>query len=102
MRRRSRPPGRGPGRALLALAACGGIAGPVAHGDSPPSARSVTYSVRTMGTYANIVLVTADSAAGAPLAGRAGAELTRLYSLLSHWTATTAVARLNRVTASRP
>ena len=66
------------------------------------AARSVTYSIHTMGTYANIVLVTSDSAADAPRARIAEAELIRLDSLMSNWTTTSEVARINREAASRP
>ena len=57
---------------------------------------SVAYSTRTMGTYANILIVTDDSVASAPAARRAQAELWRIDSLMSNWTATSEVARLNR------
>jgi thiamine biosynthesis lipoprotein len=59
--------------------------------------RSVTYATRTMGTYANVTLVTADSAADAPRARAAHAVLWRIDSLMSNWTTTSEVARINRV-----
>jgi thiamine biosynthesis lipoprotein len=61
-----------------------------------PARRSVTYLVPTMGTYARIVLVTADSAASAQDAIAARAALLRVDSLMSNWTTTSEVARLNR------
>jgi thiamine biosynthesis lipoprotein len=64
--------------------------------------RSVTYSTRTMGTYANIVIVTADSVASLPAAHHAATELARIDSLMSNWTTTSEVARVNRVAASAP
>ena len=62
--------------------------------DPPP--RSVAWSMRTMGTYANVTIVTADSAAAAPLAMLAQRTLARVDSLMSNWTTTSEVARLNR------
>ncbi|HYM82507.1 MAG TPA: FAD:protein FMN transferase [Candidatus Limnocylindria bacterium] len=63
---------------------------------SPPGRRTVVYPMRTMGTYANVNLVTADSAASAPNAQRAHANFARVDSLMSNWTTTSEVARLNR------
>lgn len=76
--------------AALALAAPGG------------APRSVEYPTRTMGTYARVVLVTADSAAGVPLARAAHATFARVDSLMSNWTTTSEVARLNRLSAKTP
>jgi thiamine biosynthesis lipoprotein len=63
--------------------------------------RLVTYSGRTMGTFANVTLVTADSAGLAPLAARAHAVFHRVDSLMSNWTATSEVARVNREASDR-
>jgi thiamine biosynthesis lipoprotein len=49
-----------------------------------------------MGTYANVIIVTADSAAGALQARAAHAALAFADSLMSNWTATSEVARINR------
>lgn len=70
----------------------------LACGASPPTAarRSVAFPARTMGTYVNVTLVTADSAASAPLARMAVACFARIDSLMSNWTTTSEVARLNR------
>jgi len=57
---------------------------------------SVGYPIRTMGTYANITLVTADSAAGQRLVHAALSEFVRVDSLMSNWTQTSEVARINR------
>jgi thiamine biosynthesis lipoprotein len=62
----------------------------------PLAERSVSYLIQTMGTYANVVLVTADSAASAPVARSAHLALMRVDSLMTNWTATSEVARLNR------
>ena len=75
---------------LAALAA-------LALGSAAPAARrSVTWTQHTMGTYANVILVTADSAADAPRARLAQDALARVDSLMSNWTATSEVARVNR------
>jgi thiamine biosynthesis lipoprotein len=83
---------------LLAAIECGvlllGAAG--ATGAETAPRRSVVYPTRTMGTYANVILVTADSAADAPKAHLAHAALWRLDSLMSNWTTTSEVARINR------
>jgi thiamine biosynthesis lipoprotein len=62
-------------------------------------ARPVTYAARTMGTYVRLTLVTADSAASAPLAQHVLQAFTRVDSLMSNWTTTSEVARLNREAA---
>lgn len=53
-----------------------------------------------MGTYVNVTIVTADSAATAPRARSALATLRLVDSLMSNWTRTSEVARVNRVAAS--
>jgi thiamine biosynthesis lipoprotein len=65
-------------------------------------ARPVTWSGRTMGTYSNITLVTADSAQAAPLASAAHARFHQLDSLMTNWTTTSEVARLNREAQAGP
>ena len=69
-------------------------------GDAPP--RPVTFDGRTMGTYSHVTLVTADSAAAAPLAARAHARFHALDSLMTNWTTTSEVARLNRDAQAGP
>jgi len=63
---------------------------------APPAPRSIPYPVRTMGTVANVIIVTADSLASAVLARPARATLTRIDSLMTNWTTTSEVARINR------
>jgi len=53
-----------------------------------------------MGTYGRVTIVTDDSAAAWPHARVALAELHRVDSLMSNWTATSEVARLNREAGS--
>ena len=59
----------------------------------------MSYDTRTMGTYASIVVVTSDSVRTAAVATRAMAEFWRIDSLMSNWTTTSEVARVNRVAA---
>jgi thiamine biosynthesis lipoprotein len=58
--------------------------------------RSVTFRTRTMGTVAALTLVTADSASVADLAYGALLSLHHTDSLLTNWTETSEVARINR------
>jgi thiamine biosynthesis lipoprotein len=60
------------------------------------AARSVAFPFRTMGTVAQVVVVAADSAAAAPAVAAAVAAFVRVDSLMSNWTTTSEVARLNR------
>jgi thiamine biosynthesis lipoprotein len=54
-----------------------------------------------MGTYGHVTIVAADSEAAAPLAAVALADFGRVDSLMSNWTTTSEVARINRE-AGRP
>jgi thiamine biosynthesis lipoprotein len=58
--------------------------------------RSVSWTERTMGTYGRVTLVTGDSAGAWGEAAIALAALRRVDSLMSNWTTTSEVARLNR------
>ncbi len=62
----------------------------------------MSFDTKTMGTYANIVVVTTDSARSAALAHQALAVFARVDSLMSNWTTTSEVARVNRLAASGP
>jgi len=53
-----------------------------------------------MGTYVNVTLVTADSAASAADARAAHQAIRLVDSLMSNWTSTSEVARINRVADS--
>lgn len=57
--------------------------------------RTVTYPTRTMGTYANVTIVTSDSLASLPAARDAHRALARVDSLMSNWTDTSEIARIN-------
>lgn len=80
----------------LALAFGAAVPFPLSPAIADGGPRVVTYSGRAMGTYARISLVTADSLEALT---RADAALTGLHfvdSLMTNWTETSEVARLNR------
>jgi thiamine biosynthesis lipoprotein len=95
--------------ALLLVAATPAGAGPGAAAADSTSAiapraavtgaarRSVMFQTHTMGTYAHILVVTADSVAAIPAVEGAFAALHRVDSLMSNWTTTSEVARVNRI-----
>jgi len=60
----------------------------------------VSFDTKTMGTYANLIVVTADSARTSPLVKQALNVFSRVDSLMSNWTTTSEIARVNRVAAS--
>jgi thiamine biosynthesis lipoprotein len=87
------------GRTVLALALAASVAGAVGAGPAPwdrAAPRAVLYPGRTMGTFSGVTLVTSDSAASAPAARAAHRAFARVDSLMSNWTTTSEVARLNR------
>lgn len=57
--------------------------------------RGVAFRTRTMGSWASLTLVTADSAAVAPLAREALLSFHHTDSLMTNWTTTSEVARIN-------
>lgn len=65
-----------------------------------PAPRPIGHAIRTMGTYANVTIVAADSLATLPASRAASAVFFRVDSLMSNWTTTSEVARINRVAAS--
>jgi thiamine biosynthesis lipoprotein len=78
---------------LLMLAACLSCAGAP---ESAAEKRHVAFRTKTMGTWAALTLVTADSAAVAGLAYQSLVVLHRVDSLMSNWTDRSDVARINR------
>ena len=82
----------------LPLAAARSQGGDAGSGANPAAAasRTVSWTERTMGTYGRVTLVTGDSAAAWDVAALALAALRRVDSLMSNWTTTSEVARLNR------
>jgi thiamine biosynthesis lipoprotein len=78
---------------LLTAPACFAVA------QTDPAARAVTFRTKTMGTWASLTLVTADSAAVADLAYEALVVFHGVDSLMSNWTTTSEVARINREAA---
>ncbi len=89
-------------RSLLAAVALAVVLGAAAHAAAGPDARAVPYRTRTMGTWATLTLVTPDSAASADLAYTALMSLHRTDSLMTNWTTTSEVARVNRVAGQAP
>jgi len=79
----------------VALAGSGASTGATAR-------RTVSWAARTMGTYVRVTVATDDSAAMSPEADRALAVFRRVDSLMSNWTATSEVARINREAAGAP
>lgn len=75
---------------LLALALAAGARPALA-----TALRTFRFSTHTMGTTATLTLVGEDSLALAPLAQRALASFQRVDSLMSNWTRTSEVARIN-------
>ncbi len=75
---------------LTALVLCGAVGAP----------RSVTYTIRTMGTYANITVVTRDSLSSLTMVHAAQARFVWVDSLMSNWTPSSEVARVNREAAA--
>jgi thiamine biosynthesis lipoprotein len=63
-------------------------------GESTP--RPVVFRTQTMGTWGSLTVVTADSASVADLAYRSLLAFHRVDSLMSNWTETSEVARINR------
>jgi len=103
----------GAGRRILAGALVSALSlvaplSPRGHADPPAASippsdaprRSVAYMGRAMGTYTRVVLVTADSVAAEPMARMAQTIFSRIDSLMSNWTTTSEVARLNREAAA--
>jgi thiamine biosynthesis lipoprotein len=82
---------RAPLAALLAI--------PVLAAATAPE-RSVPYPIHAMGTYVNVTLVTSDSAASTADAAAAHRAVRLVDSLMSNWTTTSEVARINRVADS--
>lgn len=88
-------------RSIVAVATCllAVAAATVAVGADAvvPDRRAVAFRTRTMGAWASLTLVTGDSAAVAGLARASLLSLHRTDSLMTNWTATSEVARLNRL-----
>lgn len=90
---------------LIAITlAAGALAAPVVstRAAQAAEARPVSYGMRTMGTWGRVVLVAPDSAAAEPVARRALAAFARVDSLMSNWTRTSEVARINRDAGAGP
>jgi len=75
---------------------------PAAAASADPAQRPVVFRTQTMGTWATLTIVTADSASVADLAYRSLVALHGVDSLMSNWTTTSEVARINREAAAAP
>lgn len=84
---------------FLVLAIFAGLVTVLSASEEP---RTVTMRTRTMGAWASLSLVTADSAAVADLALEALLVFHRVDSLMTNWTDISEVARLNREAAAGP
>jgi thiamine biosynthesis lipoprotein len=80
---------------LVTVAATPGFS----HAQVSDAARAVTFRTRTMGTWASLTLITPDSASVSDLAYESLVVFHRVDSLMSNWTATSEVARINREAA---
>jgi thiamine biosynthesis lipoprotein len=60
------------------------------------SGRAITFRTQTMGTWGSLTIVSSDSAATAPLAYQSLQALHHVDSLMSNWTSTSEIARINR------
>jgi len=89
------PARHGATRGLPASAAALAVIAALALG-AAPGPRAVTWPARTMGTYVHVTIATADSTGRAPDAAAALGVFRRVDSLMSNWTTTSEVARLNR------
>jgi len=77
------------------------VGGAVAHAADTTKSRGVTFRTRTMGTWGAVTLTTADSAAVADAAYQGLLAFHHADSLMSNWTTTSDVARINREAATR-
>ncbi|MBK8167724.1 MAG: FAD:protein FMN transferase [bacterium] len=86
-------------RSIAAVAAClltvAATTAAVGAKAAATSRRAVTFRTRTMGSWASLTLVTADSASVARLAHAALLSFHHTDSLMTNWTTTSEVARLN-------
>lgn len=85
-----------PGLGVAALA----ILLAIGAGAADPADRLVSYPTRTMGTYGVVTLASADSSGDHGLAALGHAAFHHVDSLMSNWTETSEVARINRLAAT--
>ena len=81
---------------ILFAAVASGCTGDSAPRDTTPEPRKVVYRTQTMGTVGGVTLVTADSLASLPQAYLVAEAWQHVDSLMSNWTETSEVARINR------
>jgi thiamine biosynthesis lipoprotein len=87
---------------VLGLLAAVAPAGATAQATVAGPARAVVFRTRTMGTWASVSIVTADSAAVADLALESLLVFHRVDSLMSNWSDVSEVARINREAGRGP
>ena len=87
-------------RHLLAWPVAFALLGAMLSGAVTRPPRAVSYAIRAMGTYVNVTVVTTDSAATWPAVESAQAQVRLVDSLMSNWTTTSEIARINRVADS--
>ncbi len=96
------------GRAGVLLAAALGLAAtvpvmvPIPARAEASRAGMVEFPGRAMGTVTRVAIATADSTASARVAAMGHRELARVDSLMSNWTTTSEVARINREAHAGP
>jgi FAD:protein FMN transferase len=81
---------------IAVLVSFAALAGGISTAHSADTPRPVAFRTQTMGTWATLTIVTADSAAVADLAYQSLLVLHRVDSLMSNWTDVSDVARINR------
>ena len=89
------------GLVLVGLALSGAaLSGAAPGGAAPGAERRWSFTTHTMGTYATVTLFGQDSLEAARRAWLAGRDFMRVDSLMSNWTTTSEVARINRLADS--
>jgi thiamine biosynthesis lipoprotein len=91
-----------PGLLVIIVMVAVMAASPRADGATSGDRRPVVFRTRTMGTWASLTMVTADSAAVADLALESLLVLHHVDSLMSNWTQSSEVARINREAGKAP
>lgn len=85
---------------MLARSATLALVATILSGAVARAPRPVSYPIRAMGTYVNVTVVTPDSAATWHAVEGAQAQVRLVDSLMSNWTTTSEIARINRIADS--
>lgn len=86
---------------LLAALAAGGGCGGAEKGGASRALERLSFRSRTMGTYANVTVFAPDSAAAFPEVHEVQKTFARVDSLMTNWTQTSEVARINRLAGTQ-